>query len=76
VDDNQLNVSQQCTTAATKANGILGCIHRGTTSRDRDMIIPFHSALVRQHLEYCVQFWFPQIKKDVDRLRSKGGPKR
>ncbi|KAK4811083.1 hypothetical protein QYF61_016369 [Mycteria americana] len=66
--DNKLNTGQQCSSAATKANQMLGCIHRGITSRDRDVIIPLYSALVRLHLEYCVQFWSPQFKKDVDRL--------
>ncbi|GAB0181345.1 trafficking protein particle complex subunit 9 [Grus japonensis] len=66
--DNKLNRSLQCAAAETKANWILGCIRRGIAGRDRDVIIRFYSALVRPHLEYCVQFWSPQFKKDVDRL--------
>ncbi|GAB0178334.1 cAMP-dependent protein kinase inhibitor alpha [Grus japonensis] len=64
----KLNMSQQCVLAAQKANHVLGCIKRGVTSRSREVILPLCSALVRPHLEYCVQLWGLQYKKDMELL--------
>ncbi|GAB0185474.1 hypothetical protein GRJ2_001012700 [Grus japonensis] len=66
--DEKLNMSRQCALAAQKANLVLGCIKRGVTSRSREVILPLYSTLMRPHLEYCIQLWGPQYRRDVELL--------
>ncbi|PKU40221.1 hypothetical protein llap_9476 [Limosa lapponica baueri] len=66
--DEKLNMSQQCALAAQKATRTLGCIKSSVASRAREGILPLCPALVRPHLEYCVQLWSPQHRKDMDLL--------
>uniref|UniRef100_A0A8C6YCR1 SUMO specific peptidase 3 n=1 Tax=Naja naja TaxID=35670 RepID=A0A8C6YCR1_NAJNA len=68
--DNQLNMSQPCAAAAKRASAILSCINRGRQSRSRKGLILLCKALVRPHLESCIQFWSPQYKKDVETLEK------
>ena len=52
--EEKLNMTQQCALVAWKVNGILGSIKKEVTIRDREVMVPLYSALMRLHLEYYI----------------------
>jgi len=68
--DEKLNMSQQSALTAQNANCILGCIPSSMASRLREGILPLYSALVRPHLESCIQLWSSQHRKDMELLEQ------
>ena len=50
------------------SSGFLGCIKSSVASRVREVILPLCSVLVRPDLEYFIQIWSTQYRKDMDML--------
>ncbi|PKU47780.1 hypothetical protein llap_1889 [Limosa lapponica baueri] len=71
--DDKINMSWQCVLAPQKANSILGHIKRRVANKSREVILPLQSALVRPHLDYCIQLWGSQHKKDMGLLELTKG---
>ena len=65
-----MKVSEQCRIAASQGNQILGMIRRNITYKESGLIIPLYKAIVRPHLEYCIQAWIPYLRKDIDMLEK------
>ena len=65
-----MKVSEQCRIAASKGNQVLGMIRRNITYKENNLIVPLYKAIVRPHLEYCIQAWSPYLRKDIDMLEK------
>ena len=63
-----MKVSEQCRIAASKGNKILGLIRRTVMYEEKQLIVPLYKAIVRSHLEYCIEVWRLYHKKDTDKL--------
>ena len=63
-----MKVSEQCGIAASKGNQILGLIMTTIMYKEKQLIVPLYKAIIRPHLEYCIQAWGPYRKKDIDKL--------
>ncbi|XP_059576183.1 uncharacterized protein LOC132247417 [Alligator mississippiensis] len=66
--DSKMNMGQQYEVTVGRANRTLSCIHRCISSRAKEVILPLYATLVSPQLEYCVQFWAPHFKRDVDNI--------
>ena len=63
-----LKPSQHCSEVAKTANKLVGFIGRAFENKSEKVILKLYNSLVRPHLEYCVQFWSPYYRKDIEKL--------
>ena len=63
-----MKVSEQRGIASSNGNHILWLIRRNITYKDKQLIAPLYKAIVRPHLEYCIQAWRQYRNKDIDKL--------
>lgn len=63
-----LKPSKQISKVIKTANMFIGFIGRAFQFRNEEIILNLYNALVRPHLEYCVQSWSPYYKKDIEKL--------
>ena len=40
------------------------------TYKEKSLFVPLYKAIVRPHLEYCIQAWSPYLRKDRDMLEK------
>ena len=58
-----MKVSEQCRIAVSKGNQVIWLIRRTITYKEKQLILPLYKAIVRPHLEYCIQAWRPYRKR-------------
>ncbi|XP_059829735.1 STARD3 N-terminal-like protein isoform X1 [Hypanus sabinus] len=60
-----LKVNEQVQQALKKVNGMLAFITKGIEYKSKEILLHLYRAPVRPHVEYCVQFWSPVLRKDT-----------
>ena len=60
--------TQENDLGVTFSADVKGLIRRTIVYKEKQLMVPLYKAIVRPHLEYCIQAWRPYRKKDIDKL--------
>lgn len=62
--------SHQVSSAASKANKVLGCMKKAFNSYNKQIANKIYTVFVRPHLEYASTVWNPSLKSEINQLES------
>ena len=65
-----IKLSEKSGIAASKGNKILRLIRNTIPYKEKHLIVPLYKAIVRPHLEYCIEAWRPYRKNDIYKLEG------
>ena len=65
-----LKWQKQTEKSCKTANRVLGFIARNFIYKNKELIIPLYKFQVRPHLEHAVQFWYPHLRRDIDKMEK------
>ena len=66
-----LKYQKQTVKSCKTANRVLGFIARNFRYKNKELILPLYKSLVCPHLEHAVQFWSPNLRRDIDKIEKK-----
>ena len=65
-----LKWQQETEKSCKSVNRVLGFIARNFKYKNREMMLPLYESLVRPHLEYAVQFWYPHLQRGIIKIEK------
>ena len=65
-----LKLQKQTEKSCKTANTVLWFIASNFRYKNKELILPLHKSLVRPHLEHAVQFWSPNLRRDIDKIEK------
>ncbi len=68
--DEKLTFESHLNEKISKANSMVGTIHRTFEYLDKDNFVTLYRSLVRPHIEYANQVWAPYLKKHITSLEN------
>jgi len=65
-----LKPTLNCNRVSKSANKIVGLVNRNIINKAKEGMLILYKTLVRPIIDYCIPFWRPYTKKDIEKLEK------